>query len=100
MSEQCAFWTIYRIVYLGETVYVGTTSGTIQERLQEHMERSRVDNPTIARLARARCKLRIEQIDVIYGTKRQAEQRERFYIRELRPVANIQGRIPKQEKRT
>lgn len=90
MSERCAYWTVYRLLYKRMLVYIGITSGPLEERLQEHMEPGRVDNPVLASMAQARCKLQIEPIDVIYGIRRQAERRESFYIRELRPVANIQ----------
>ncbi len=88
MIEQCTYWTVYRLLYKRMLVYIGITSGPLEERLQEHMEPGRADNPVLAYMAKARCKLQIEPIDAIYGTQRQAEQRERFYIRELNPVAN------------
>lgn len=90
MIERVTYWTVYRLLYKRMLIYVGITSGPLEERLQEHMEPGRADNPLLACMARARRQLQIEPIDVIYGTRRQAERRERFYIRELRPVANIQ----------
>jgi hypothetical protein len=96
MTEQVAFWTVYCLKHprTHQTFYVGITTGPLCERLQEHMEKSRDDNPLLAswlaEIANTGQSSIIEQVDSIYGTRKQAEQRERYHVQQVNGLANIQ----------
>ena len=98
MTEQVTFWIVYRLKHprTYETFYVGITTGPLCERLQEHMEKSRDDNPLLAswlaEIANIGSPPIIEQVDTIYGNRKQAEQRDRYHIQQVGGLANVQHR--------